>query len=251
MPASLVASTGGTSAGLAGRLLLRKAADPLDLPGYVHAPAEAPAQGGTARVGEIGLGLDWPAMVKRALASQAEGESLEDVLATLNQEAYTLALQEEVAAAGGDAAGVDLTNQAVVGALRKDAERSAASIVRTFEKDLMRFADVAAKNGATEEEMPQLVAEWALRRNMWKDAQIAITESARAAGQAQRDFINKTGAIGTATFGRSLKCPICQDIAAGNPYHLDDPTVGTIPHVGCLDSWDISYERAGEPWTGG
>ena len=234
---------------LASTGVLRKAADPLDLPGYQHAPAPEPGWGDTTRVG--GITLDWPALVKRALASQAEGETLEDVLATLNEDAYSLALRSEVANAGGDASLVDLTNQAVVGALRKDAERSAASIVKTFEKDLLRFADAAAKNGATEAEMPELVAEWALRRNMWKDAQIALTESARAAGQAQRDFINKTGAIGTATFGRSLQCAICAEIAQGNPYSLDDPTVGMIPHVGCLDSWDISYERNGEPWTGG
>ena len=234
--------------------LVAKAADPLDLPGYHHAPGDEAvtglpgAWGDTTRVG--GITLDWPALVKRALASQAEGETLQDILRTLNEDAYTLALREEVAAAGGDAALVNLTNQAVVGALRKDAERSAASIVRTFEKDLLRFADAAAKNGATEADMPELVAEWALRRSMHRDALIAITESARAAGQAQRDFVNHTGARGTATFGNSLSCPICSTIGAGNPYHLDDPIVGTIPHVGCLDSWDITYERAGEAWTG-
>jgi hypothetical protein len=200
------------------------------------------------RIGEVAL--DFSEIVQMALAGLEEDPTLPGILTRLNTQAYELALRHEVASAGGNLHLVRITNPDVLAELEAEAKKWSKKITQTFERDLMRFVGVAQANGATEAELPGLIAQWNVSRSAWKDAEIAITESARSAGMAQKEFIKRTGATGRARFGNSLKCSICQGIAASNPYALDDPMVGSLGHVGCLDYWHIEYDAGVQPWLG-
>lgn len=186
-----------------------------------------------------------------SVVTSADEKRLADLLYRQNRDAAEAALKLEVTNAGGNPNGVKLTNDAVLRILRQDARDSAASIRQTFRDDLKRFAE-AIPEGTNPDDAARLFVEWETRRAVWKNRQIAVTESTQAAGLAQRTFIARTKPHGLAWFGHSLKCRICQSIAGGNPYELTDRVVGVIPHPGCRDAWYLEYERlGGEVWTGG
>lgn len=164
---------------------------------------------------------------------------------------YEQTISQELEAAGqAPTEPVTLGNEAVLESLRERSRQTAAQVEKTWARDLESFVRRLPKDTAPEE-APRLVARWNLERSMWKTAQIALTETATAQGAAQKDFLQRSRpAQGTALFGFSLQCALCQQIAAGNPYALDDPAIGDIPHPGCLDMWRISYQHVTDPWDG-
>jgi hypothetical protein len=206
-------------------------------------------QHGRTRIADVAL-RSFPELVALALAGLERDPTLVGILLRLDTQAFVLSLQACVRAAGGDASLVALSNPAVIADLQAEADKWAAKIIDTFGKDLLRFVAEAEAQGATEAELPGLIAQWNLQRSAWKDAQIAITESARSAGLAQRQFIDRSYATGKAYFGNSLQCDICQDVAAECPLPLDDERVGDIMHPNELDWWTIEYDPVEEPWTG-
>ena len=179
----------------------------------------------------------------------ADAHTLAGILYQSWVSTYEQSLAAEAKNAGFSSGVVKLTDPDVLGTIRLHAEETSTKIFQTFEKDLLRFVH-ALPADTDPADVPRLIAEWNLQRDMWKVAQIAITETAKAAGQAQKDFIARSGAKGKAWFGNSLQCPICQRVAANNPYDLSDPTVGDVPHPHCLDYWDIEYDSIDEPWKG-
>ena len=180
----------------------------------------------------------------------ADADSLAGVIYHAWVSTYEATLAAEATSAGAPAGIVRLADPEVLGRIQTQAEATAQGIFQTFARDVVRFVDRLPAD-TSPAEVPRLIAAWNLRRDVYKVTQIAITETAKAAGAAQKDFIARSGASGTANFGYSLQCPICQGTAAGNPYDLDDPTVGTIPHPQCLDSWRIHYDSIEEAWRGG
>ncbi len=162
---------------------------------------------------------------------------------------FEATLLSEAANAGFSGGVVKLTDPQILAALQEQSAATASGIMKTFEKDLLSFVH-ALPADTDPSVVPSLVARWNLQRDIWKIPQIAITETAKARGAAQKEFVKRSGAKGTATFGGSLQCPVCQGIAAGNPYDLGDFGVFEIPHPHCLDSWTVHYQSIGRPWQG-
>jgi hypothetical protein len=176
--------------------------------------------------------------------------TLAGILRTVWTRTYEAVIRAELEAAGQDVpATLIISNSDVVAAIEQHATETAQAIQDTLRREAQAAFDTIPLDTAPDVAQ-RLLVRWLVTRSIHKTAQVAITETATAAGAAQRDFIKRSGAKGSASFGYSLQCKLCQAIAQGNPYDLDDDTVGEIPHPSCLDYWRISYTSIATPWHG-
>ena len=226
------------------------------------------ANGVVLKAGEDGdqdrhRGLDdfWP-LILAALASLrfeqfATGDQsatvldqLAEAIYAMNVRAFEKALRQAVTAAGGDVSSVALTNPDVLAELRTAAYSSAQSIVDTYLADLERMV-LAAPSEATASELAALLRQWSTLRSTWKVPQIARTETSTTAGKALIQFIERSNAVGTASFEPAdVGCPECLAIAGRNPYDLSDHATGVIPHPNCQHSWRTNIVASGPLWMG-
>lgn len=81
----------------------------------------------------------------------------------------------------------------------------------------------------------------------WKAKQIAYTEIQRAANYAGIEVIKDIDPKADAWFILSPKaCPICEDIALGNPYSIKAAESILLPHPNCECQWSFSLSQQKE-----
>ena len=156
-------------------------------------------------------------------------------------------LLQEAHAVGCSPLSVHLSGGYLLSWIRDRSDWAAQSICDTYNRELANeirriIADVPTANRWV---IAARVQAWEVARELlYKADQIATTETFEIANYVKFQFyeMNKTNEP-EAWFGHSLQCELCQSIAAANPHTLAEAEAIGLPHVGCLDYWDI---RGGE-----
>ncbi len=133
---------------------------------------------------------------------------------------YDDALTEAIAEVGCSGPG-HLSGGAELSALKKRAEWSAASIAKTYNKDLLAMVEAAeadwveahgSKKGMTRLWLAKTVRPAIQERDAWKETQIGVTEQTWVNDKARQDFFTRNGVDGRAKIEPGIAvCPICQE----------------------------------------
>lgn len=77
----------------------------------------------------------------------------------------------------------------------------------------------------------------------WKADQIAETEISRAADFAGTQMVKESGLDVEAWFLVDPEsCDVCQELASGNPYTLEEAELMGLPHPNCRDQWSFTLK---------
>ncbi len=162
-------------------------------------------------VGSVHLALSVDTVGRKARA---------DLLYQQARSLYDDALTEAIAEVGCSGQG-HLAGGAELSALKKRAEWSAASIAKTYNKDLLTMVEAAeadwveghgSKKGMTRLWLAKTVRPAIQERDTWKEMQIGVTEQTWANDKARQDFFTRNGVDGRARIEPGIAvCPICQE----------------------------------------
>jgi len=122
--------------------------------------------------------------------------------------------------------------------LKRQARLMGQSLHRTMQKERARLDNLPAS---------ERKAAWAKVKE-YKEHQLQQLVDKEAAFQADTDMLIHSGIVSVEKarvmyFGGSPEpCPVCVDIAQGNPYTIQQATsYGSVAHPGCRDVWEQDW----------
>jgi hypothetical protein len=176
----------------------------------------------------------------------ADTEPLADALFEEGRRTAEETLLQEAHAVGCAPLSVHLQSGWLLSWIRDRADWAAQKIADTYNQELVSeilriIAEVPTANRWV---IAYRVQAWDATRQVWKIGQVGSTEAFVVSNEVKLQFYEMNKVVEPeAWFGYSLQCEICQDIAAHNPHTLAEAESIGLPHVGCMDRWDI---RGGE-----
>ncbi len=186
-------------------------------------------------VGSVHLALSVDTVGRKARADLLYGQAR-----SLYDDALTEAIGEVGCSGQGHlAGGAELT------ALKKRAEWSAASIAKTYNKDLLTMVEAAeadwveghgSKKGMTRLWLAKTVRPAIQERDAWKETQIGVTEQTWVNDRATQDFLNRNQIEGEIRVVPELAvCPICQDLVRRGWMKISESRGIFLPvHINCI-----------------
>ncbi len=188
-------------------------------------------------VGSVHLALSVDTVGRKARADLLYGQA---------RSLYDAALTEAIAEVGCSglsgpghlSGGVELT------ALKKRAEWSAASIAKTYNKDLLTMVEAAeadwveghgSKKGMTRLWLAKTVQPAIKERDTWKEMQIGVTENTWVNDKARQDFFGRNQIEGEMRVSPQIAvCPICQEYVRRGWMKISEAVTLELPnHPGC------------------
>ena len=169
-------------------------------------------------------------------------QSLADDLFEQGRRDAEESLLQEAHAVGCSTLSVRLTSGPLLSFVRERADWAAQSVADTYNRELINaiYRIIEETPTANRWVIASRVQAWATARKGWKEGQIGNTETFTIANEARLQFYQYNKITEPeAWFGYSLICPLCQDIAAKNPYTVAEAERIGLPHVGCKDWWHI------------
>ena len=137
----------------------------------------------------------------------------------------------------------------VLAGLREEAERHAASIVQTFNRDLRRLLERTSDRPV--EEVLDMVEEFAHLRAERRSENIAITEAYGPHADATLAFYKDNGLRPAFDFGGHGDpgpiCAICKALKDRNPHPFERVVRIGVPHIACRQSWHPLIARGDLP----
>ena len=138
---------------------------------------------------------------------------------------------------------VELQDKRVLRALKARANKEAAGITRTYNREL-RSKILSLYNTPSATLSDQVIETWWVERDAYKADQIALMTEMMGQGLAATDFVKRNTPYlkGTAKpFPPGSDEPLCQALLAKS-YTLEEAKQIILPlHVGCVHSWQFSY----------
>lgn len=190
-----------------------------------------------------------------ARMGEAEIEAWGQRLFEANRLTYEVTLRETISEAGGDPEQVEI-GPMVEEIIREEAQKSAETIVATFNVDLARAIveierelEVAEIEPTVDEYKTRLVgrtkvgvilgAAWYAVRMAWKKSMVAITETGQALNEALNLFFRRNDLTGLEAelVPFTAACQFCQDGVDGNPWPTMQELIDAGPwpaHPNCV-----------------
>jgi len=164
-----------------------------------------------------------------------------DILFRHNKRVAEESLLREMQSLGYSVTHIQITDPVVLREIRERADWSALKIGQTYNYDLAKAVRGIIEDTPTANRwvIAHRLGIWESARNDWKEDQIGTTETYWSRHHAIMEFYRLNNIEVRAWFGHSLICEQCQEIAAGNPYTLEQAEAIGLHHVNCRDRWDM------------
>lgn len=207
--------------------------------------------------------IDWGGMLLLLSYGPEEQSALADTLYKAKVQAYEMSILAEAQRMGFqvDPEQVKLANKQAKSLLRREANKHAAYIVQTHNKDLTKKLSELESGPKyplkNRFQLAQEVDQWASDRFAKRATLIARTESFSPLMRGAVDFYTQNGIETEFVFDSSpASCDVCKRLKATSPHSISRVKRIGIPHPNCVHSWTPVVRTpvqppGGQVWLGG